>query len=70
MDWLTIASLVISAGALVAYFATAETPKSRPQAERRIQGNHTWAPPAARQVDPEVLDRFVKALKSQSRPTA
>jgi hypothetical protein len=68
MDWQIIACLAISAGAAVAYFAMGDAPKSRPQTERKIQGNYAWKPSPAPQVDAEVIDRFVNALKAQSRP--
>ena len=75
MDWLTIACLLISVIALGAYLATGEKGPAPRRVERKVQGNHAWAPIAApaprptpqQQVDPEVLDRFVAALKSQSR---
>ncbi len=70
MDWLTIASLVISTGALVIYLATARTPRPRRQTERKIQGNYAWTPTPARPADPDVIDRFAKALKSQSRTSS
>lgn len=75
MDWQVIVSLLISVAALLAYFAMGgarrATPPiaspARPPAERKIHGNYAWAPPPA-QVDADVIDRFVAALKSQSRP--
>ena len=69
MDWQIIASLIISAGAFVAYFAMGETPQPKHPPKRRIQGNHAWKPPT-RQVEAEVIDRFAKAFKAQSRPSA
>ena len=70
MDWLTIASLVISTGALVIYLLTAEPPKPRAQRENQVEDDEAWASTPARPADPEVIDRFVKALKAQSRPVA
>jgi hypothetical protein len=72
MDWLIIASLIISVGALLAYFAMgdASRPQPKAQSERKIQGNYAWQPtpaPAA-QIDDEIIDRFANALKAQSRP--
>jgi hypothetical protein len=77
MDWQVVASLLVSVAALLAYFAMGETPRAttrvappvRLQPERKVHGNYSWAPPPP-QVDAEVIDRFVAALKSQSRPTA
>ena len=69
MDWQIIASLVVSAGAFVAFFAMGETPQPKHRSHRTIQGNHAWKPPAPR-ADAEVIDRFVEALKAQSRPSA
>lgn len=70
MDWLTIASLVISAGALVTYWATAETPKARQRDEHQLRDNYAWTSRSARPADPDVIDRFTKAFKARSRPTA
>jgi hypothetical protein len=71
MDWQIIASLIISVGALLAYFAMGDAPKRKPEPknERKIQGNYAWQPvpaPAA-QIDDEIIDRFANALKAQSR---
>ena len=68
MDWQIIASLIVSAGAIVAYFAMAETPQPKQRSDRTIQGNYAWKPPTP-QVDAEVIDRFVKAIEAQSRPS-
>lgn len=68
MDWQIIASLVVSVAAFVAYFAMADAPKPRPQAERKVQGNYAWKPAATPQIDDEIIDRFANALKSQFRP--
>lgn len=70
MDWQIIACLIVSAGASVAYFAMGDAPTSRPQSERKIQGNYAWKPAPAPQVDAELIDRFVIALKARSRPSA
>jgi hypothetical protein len=75
MDWQIIASLVVSVGALLTYFAMGDTskrkpePQSEPRSERKIQGNYAWQPipaPAA-QIDDDIIDRFANALKAQSR---
>jgi hypothetical protein len=68
MDWQIIASLVISGGAFVAFFAMGETPQPKHRSHRTIQGNYAWKPPTP-QADAEVIDRFVEALKAQSRPS-
>lgn len=70
VDWLVIASVVVSVGAFLAYLAMSGGPKPTPQRGRKIQGNDAWKPPAAKKVDDEVIDRFVNALKAQSRPSA
>lgn len=70
MDWQITASLVVCAGAFVAYFAMGDAPEPRPQNTRKIQGNYAWKPAPAPQVDAELIDRFVNALKAQSRPSA
>lgn len=69
MDWQIIASLVVSGAALVAFFVMRETPKAEPQIERKIQGIDPWKARPAAQVDPQVIDRFMAALKAQSRRT-
>ena len=70
MDWQIIASLAISVGALAAYFALGNTPKARPQVERKIHGNYAWTPRPVPKVDDEIIDRFVNALKAQTPPSA
>jgi hypothetical protein len=77
MDWQIIASLVVSVGALLTYFAMGDTSKRKPEptpeprSERKIQGNYAWqpirAPAAAPKIDDEIIDRFANALKAQSR---
>ena len=70
MDWQVVVSLLICAGAFVAYFLMGEAPRPKPPSERRIHGNDAWKPGPAPQVDAEVIDRFSKALKAEFRPTA
>ena len=67
MDWQVITSLVVSVGALLAYFAMGKPDETTPQGERKIQGNYAWRPAPAAQIDDEVIDRFANALKAQVR---
>ena len=70
MDWQIIASLIISVGAFVAYFAMGDAPKPTPQRARKIQGNYAWKPAPAPQIDDQIIDRFANALRAQSHPPA